>query len=95
MSASNEYTDWHLTPRGWEAGSARHDFGADRPKPPPHDRVLTIHYTEKMSSPFSPCLEAEDESWRGNNDAKIKQLLKQFGKCPAYIHTPDPNSAIH
>ena len=52
MSASNEYSIWHLTPRGWEEGTEKLDFGTtERPVPP--DAVLTLEYHERYSSIYS------------------------------------------
>jgi hypothetical protein len=84
MSLSNEWTDWHLTPRGWEAGTCKFDFGRTK-KETPKDRVLTSRYSEQMSSAFSPIVSSVDEVWRDNDTKRVEQLLKKFGPCPQLI----------
>ena len=42
MSYSDEWTEWHLTPRGWERGSERTDGPDVEFKEPPADRVLYL-----------------------------------------------------
>ena len=63
MSASHEWSLWHLTPRGWEQGSWKIDFGDVHKKETPPDRVLTCGYHEKMSSVFSNMAIYVDEEW--------------------------------
>ena len=53
MSASHEWTEYHLTPRGWEQGSWKIDFGDVHKKDPPPNRFLTCVYHERLSSVFS------------------------------------------
>lgn len=50
MSASNEWTIWYLTFRGWERGSEKTDFGDANERPAPGDEVLTFKYSEFMGS---------------------------------------------
>lgn len=52
MSASNEWTIYHLTPRGWEKGTEKSDFArTDRPRPV--DTVQTLEVRDYLSSSFS------------------------------------------
>jgi len=82
MSASNEWTEWHLTPRGWERGSEKIDFSGPTDVAPPPDRVLTSTYHEYLSSVYSSIDRYHKETWRGNDEALIKKLLAQFGEPP-------------
>ena len=82
MSASHEWTERHLTPRGWEGGSWKIDFGSTHYKEPPPDRVLSCTYHEKLSSVFSQMQKYVDEVWRSDDEAQIKELIEQFGECP-------------
>jgi len=82
MSASNEWTLWHLTPRGWERGTEKTDFGAANEKPAPSDRVLTFKYREFMSSMYSPIEKTRDEVWRSQDECLITDLLAKFGSSP-------------
>lgn len=86
MSASHEWTEWHLTPSGWVSGSERVDFGGVTEKPAPPDRVLTCRYTERLSSSFSTMDRTVRELWRRpGDDALIASLLKKHGECPKLI----------
>jgi hypothetical protein len=82
MSASHEWTEYHLMPRGWEQGSWKIDFGDVHKKDPPPDRFLTCVYHEKLSSVFSKMNRYVDETWRSNDSAKLSELSKEFGECP-------------
>jgi hypothetical protein len=82
MSASYEWTEWHLSPRGWEQGSCKIDFGDVHKKEPPHDRVRSCVYHETLSSVFSQMSRYVDETWRSNDEAKVNELLEEFGECP-------------
>jgi len=81
MSASNEWTLWHLTPRGWERGSEKVDFRDVNEKPPPSDRVLTFKYREFMGSMSSPMEKTCVEVWRDEVD-HVTDLLAKFGPAP-------------
>jgi hypothetical protein len=55
MSASREWTEWHLTPDGWVAGAFKTDSdAADVPAPP--NTVLSFCYEEYLA--------AMGESWQ-------------------------------
>ena len=82
MSASNEWTEYHLTRKGWMAGSSKFDFGPENVVTPPVDRVLTCRYREKVSSPFSSMEQCTQEVWRCGDDAAIASLRERFGDCP-------------
>jgi len=85
MSASKEWTDYHLTRSGWVVGSQRIDFAGIHELPTPPDRVLTCRFHEEMSSPFSPCHSWTVETWRSKDEAKMEALLKKYGDCPGGI----------
>ncbi|MFA6145484.1 MAG: hypothetical protein WC691_11865 [Sulfuricurvum sp.] len=42
-----EYTEWHLTPHGWERGTEVTDSSRNY-KDAPNDRVMTCKYSEHM-----------------------------------------------
>jgi hypothetical protein len=84
MSASNEWTEWHLTPRGWERGTEKEDFRRiDRE--PPADRVQTVLYRERLSSSFSSLDVSLDVEWECANKAMIEALTQQFGPAPKHL----------
>jgi hypothetical protein len=85
MSASKEWTDYHLTKSGWVVGSQKIDFAGTKEMPAPLDRVLTCRFHEEMSSPFSPRQTWTDETWRSKDEAAVQALLKKYGECPGGI----------
>jgi len=93
MSASNEWTEWHLTPRGWESGSRKTDFVGDSDVPEPPDRVLTFAYSEFMSSAFSKLERNSEKIWESPNSTLVSSLLKKYGKCPQNISVEIRNSS--
>jgi hypothetical protein len=48
MSKYEDVDDWHLTPKGWVAGSTQRD-GQFKSVEPPVDRVLTISISDGFS----------------------------------------------
>jgi hypothetical protein len=82
MSLSREWTDWHLTPRGWEEGSTRTDFGNVTETEPPQDRVLTSRFSEELSSIYSKMDRWHQEQWRSADADAVKALLDKFGPPP-------------
>lgn len=79
MSASNECFTWHLTPRGWEEGTEKLDFGTTE-RPVPADTVLTLEFHERMSSIYSP-----PERWIEvdvRNQQEAEDLKRKFGSIP-------------
>lgn len=81
MSASLEWTDWHLCPRGWVAGDRKRDNGM-MPASPPADRVLSTRYIEE-SNGYSPIHARHQELWRAERDDDVSALLKAHGPAPA------------
>ena len=81
MAASDEWTEWHLTPRGWERGSERVDVGNVTPRDPPADRVLTVRYRE-YSSWGANLTVYQDELWRSPDVESVDSLLRQFCEAP-------------
>jgi hypothetical protein len=82
MSASKEWTEWHLTSKGWQSGTEKIDNGRITKKEPPEDRVISYRFHEEYSSVFSKPAHSVDEIWRCENNVKINELLKKFGDCP-------------
>jgi hypothetical protein len=82
MSHSNEWTDWHLTPRGWERGSTRVDGAGVTEKAIPGDRVLTKRWAEEKPSSFGGMSKELEDKWESDDKAAIEALIDKFGKCP-------------
>jgi hypothetical protein len=81
VSLSEEYTDWDLTPRGWERGTERLDTGKTTEVKPPLDRVLTVRWLEEQISP-SHRHESSNELWRSTDVEAIRELIEYFGTPP-------------
>ncbi len=88
MSASHEWTEWHLTPRGWEPGKSSLDSQPVKgPDSPPTDRVLSIKYDEYVGSAYSKKIDKSfKEVYRSSNHDLVQSLIKQFGDCPEKIY---------
>lgn len=84
MAASDEWTIWYLTPRGWEAGSSKIDFSGTKEKPAPADAVKSCRYFEYMRHGTSPIRSGID---RVNilDQAKAAELETKFGPCPEHL----------
>lgn len=82
MSASNEWWDFHLTPRGWEGGSSMVDGGKGLTEvQPPPDRVLTMRCSESVSDSHAPMYREWEEQWRSPDEQSIQALLAKHGKA--------------
>jgi len=85
MSFSKEWTEWHLTPRGWERGSERSDFGQTEWKDAPPDRVLTTQWLEEQTSPYSDMHRSSSDQWKSDNASAVAELLAKYGKPPEHL----------
>jgi hypothetical protein len=81
MAASNEWTEWYLTPRGWEAGDEKTEFAPVKSQPTPVDRVLTLTYKE-VSNGYGPVHLSRQEIWRISDNDAIVALVAAFGDAP-------------
>jgi hypothetical protein len=82
MSASDEWTEWHLTQGGWISGSNQVDFSAAKIVPPPQDRVLTCQYFERLSSGAGRMSAGVKDVWRSDDADLVTSLLELHGACP-------------
>jgi hypothetical protein len=83
MAARREWTEWHLTPRGWEMGSTRHGDQGNVWVGEPEDRVLSVTYKEQQTSSQPEPTRGTEESWRTKEvGAPIAELLREHGECP-------------
>jgi hypothetical protein len=76
MLASQTWSEWHLTPRGWESSEAANH--ADLPA----DRVLTCEDLE-TSADFAgePCHSLKI-IWHCDDSALVRELMLRYGHCP-------------
>jgi hypothetical protein len=82
MSASDEWTEWHLTPDGWKVGSTKVDFAGVTEQEPPPDRVLTHRWSEHLSSVHSTMDRAGEIIWQSDDQKAVAALLAKFGNPP-------------
>lgn len=82
MSASNEWFEHHLTPRGWVPGSRKLDFAGMTDVPAPEDRVMTVTNYEYLSSPHSKLERWSEVTWTSNDGDRIAALQAEFGAQP-------------
>ncbi len=80
MAASNEWTEYHLTPSGWVTGTEKTDFRRDDVDPP-QDRVLTIRYVETLNG-YGGGSKGHHEVWRSAEDTSVNTLLAKYGQAP-------------
>lgn len=85
MSASNEWTEWHLTPNGWVQGSCKLDGVEATTVPRPVDAVMSCTHSDYRSSVFSKPNIKFSVDWQSTDAALIESLLQKFGKCPDEI----------
>jgi hypothetical protein len=83
MAASEVYTDWHLTPRGWTTGTVKTDAGT-RLRQRPADAVLTLRYRQVVATMLSTARRSCTELRRSADAAHVKALLRRFGRCPGH-----------
>ena len=82
MAIRNEWTEWHLTPEGWQRGSTRQQGKGNTWADEPEDRVLSFVYKEvETGSTPEPRVSAE-ETWRSKTATDIDALVQQHGECP-------------
>ncbi|WP_192182191.1 hypothetical protein [Mesorhizobium amorphae] len=81
MSASNEWTEYHLTPKGWVTGSEKTDFNlAEHPRP--HDAVQTVKVRDYLSSIYSTVEHTRTIIWEAKDVQAIAKLKAKFGEAP-------------
>lgn len=84
MSASDEWTDWHLTPNGWKAGTEKRDHGTEE-KIPPDERVLTVRWCEYLGAVQGTPHRYHEEKWRSKDADSISALLSKYGNAPSKL----------
>ena len=87
MAIRKEWTEWHLTPRGWEQGSTRRDGRGNDWRDEPADRLLSYQHIE-MQTTNRPANITTEETWRTKEPAALEQLkaaLEKHGDVPARL----------
>jgi hypothetical protein len=87
MAIRKEWTEWHLTRRGWEQGSTRREGRGNDWRDEPQDRLLSYQHSELQTSSGPPQVTTE-ETWRTKDPATTEQLkaaLAQHGPVPTRL----------
>ncbi|GGH09327.1 hypothetical protein [Silvibacterium dinghuense] len=82
MPLRKEWTEWHLTPRGWEKGATRVHGQGNTWVEEPLDRVLSYVYQELETSGAPEVKKWKEETWRSKNADDVAALEQKFGSCP-------------
>ncbi len=82
MALRNEWTEWHLTPRGWERGATRVQGKGNTWTVEPEDRALSFVYKEVETSASPEVRKSAEETWRSKTATNVNDLLRQYGTCP-------------
>ena len=79
MSASDEWWEWHLTPRGWIEGDEKldHQPRVQRVEPPV-DRVLTVCVHDYWPSVYRRQHWVTEEFRSADADV-VNRLIEQYG----------------
>jgi hypothetical protein len=82
MPARKEWTEWHLTPRGWEKGATRAHNQGNTWVEEPLDRVLSCVYQELETDASPEVKKWKEETWRSKKPEQVTDLEKKYGHCP-------------
>src|SRR5271170_4625820 len=82
MAARKEWTEWHLTPRGWEKGATRVHGQGNTWVEEPLDRLLSRVYQELQGDTSPEVKKWSEETFRSKKTAEVGEALKKFGPIP-------------
>jgi len=82
METRKEWTEWHLTPRGWERGASRVHGQGNTWVEEPTDRVLSSVYQERETDDSPEAQKWVEETWRSRKAENIEELLQKCGPAP-------------
>ncbi|HEX6496489.1 MAG TPA: hypothetical protein VF018_13450 [Acidobacteriaceae bacterium] len=92
MAIRKEWTEWHLTPRGWEQGSTRREGRGNDWRDEPADRLLSFQHIEihraEIDGSGGQAKIVTEETWRTKDPAALAQLedaLARHGSAPARL----------
>lgn len=85
MAIRNEWTEWHLTPEGWQRGATRVQGKGNTWVDEPGDRVLSYVYKEVETSASPEPRVSAEETWRSKTATDIDALLRQHGPSPKQL----------
>jgi hypothetical protein len=84
MATRKEWTEWHLTPRGWERGATRVQGKGNTWVDDPEDRVVSFVYQELETAVSPEVRRSSEETWRSKEvpDAEVDRMVRGHGGCP-------------
>jgi hypothetical protein len=82
MAVRKEWTEWHLTPRGWEKGATRVHGQGNTWVEEPLDRLLSCVYQEIETDTPSDIKKWSEETFRSKKSSEVDEALKKYGVCP-------------
>ncbi len=82
MAIRNEWTEWHLTPAGWQRGSTRVQGRGNAWVDEPEARVISFVYKEVETGVSPETSVSSEETWRSKTATDIDALLRQHGPSP-------------
>ncbi len=85
MAIRNEWTEWHLTPGGWQRGSTRVQGKGNTWADEPEDRVLSYVYKEIETGSSPEARQSLEESWRSKTATDIDAQLREHGPSPRQL----------
>ena len=85
MAIRNEWTEWHLTPQGWQRGSTRVQGKGNIWVDEPEERALSFVYKETETSASPQTAVSCEETWRSKTAPAIDALLRQHGPSPRHL----------
>jgi len=80
MAVRKEWTEWHLTPRGWERGATRVQGKGNNWAAEPEDRVASWVYSETETS--AGLRRNTEPTWDNKATSQVNEFLTRFGPCP-------------
>ncbi len=81
MAASDEWTEWYLTPTGWVSGEWKSDFKASGPVLPPAGWVKKCRVFDYWGSVYGGH-SSGTEVLAVRDAAAADELEARFGPCP-------------
>jgi hypothetical protein len=82
MAARKEWTEWHLTPRGWEKGATRVHGQGNTWVEEPVDRLLSCVYQETETDASPDVQKWSEETFHSKKKDEVDAALGKFGPCP-------------
>ena len=82
MAVRKEWTEWHLTPAGWQRGATRVQGKGNTWVDDPQDRIVSFVYQEVETSTSPEIKRSSEETWRSKSEADVDVLVRRHGGCP-------------